>query len=194
MRFVHCLLIFGLLIFGLPPSLHGQAPPAGDLERVGERLVRFFKEKRPGWEHSTVEPLAAPGQQPSRNVAIHFWRSDKCLIVDATIDGEQRKALPVYCKVKVAVYLFPTIDAARAHLDEFAQSQRTRKAPWTLRPVALGDEGYGWGLSNVVFRKGRYSFWLDTVIGNSYGLDQFALEREATEAFAADVSRAVSPN
>lgn len=169
----------------------GQAPAASDLDRVGERLVSFFKHWRPGWAHSTVEPAAAPGQQPSRNVAIHFWRSDNCLTVDAVVDGARRPELPVSCMVKVAAYQFPTAEAAREHLKGFVDIERSMRKPGALRPLALGDEGYGWGRSNVVFRKGRFSYWLSGSVGNSYGHDQHELEKQATESFAADVARAV---
>jgi hypothetical protein len=172
--------------------LYGQSPAASDLDGVGERLVSFFRKERPDWEHNTVEPgpLPAPGSQPNRNVAVHFWRSDKCLMVSAVIDGKMQEGLPVYCTVKVAVYQFPSAEAARAYLGGFAERERPRKAPWTLRPLALGDEGYGWRMSNVVFRRGRFVYWLDSSVGNSYGRDQFELEKEATEAFAKDVARA----
>ena len=172
----------------------GQAPAASDLDRVGERLVSFFKQWRPGWEHGTVEPVAAPGQQPSRDVAIHFWRSDNCLIVDAVVEGARRPELPVYCTVKVAAYQFPTAEAAREHLKGFVESERQKKTPGALRPLALGDEGYGWKRSNVVFRKGRFSYWLSSSVGNSYGHDEFELQKQATESFAADAARALPAN
>jgi hypothetical protein len=176
--------------------LYGQVTAASDLDSVGERLVSFFKKERPGWEHGTVEPgpLPAPGSQPNRDVAVHFWRSDKCLRVSAIIDGEKQEGLPVYCTVKVAVYQSPSAEAARAYLNGFAERERPRKTPLTLRPLALGDEGYGWRTSNVVFRQGRFVYWLSSSVGNSYGRDQLELEKEATEAFAKDVARAAPAN
>ena len=187
-RLAPCLLLFCALL-----PLHGQTPAAAGLDDVGERLVSFFKKERPDWEHNTVEPgpIPAPGSQPNRNVAVHYWRSDKCLKVSAVIDGENREGLPVACSLHAAIYQFPSAEAARAYLNGFAERERPRKTPWTLRALALGDEGYGWRRSNVVFRKGRFVYWLSSSVGNSYGRDQFELEKEATEAFARDVARAL---
>lgn len=176
--------------------LYGQAPAVNNLEDIGERLVSFFKKERPGWEHNTVEPgpIPAPGSQPNRNVAVHFWRSDKCLKVNAVVDGERREGLPVFCAVKVAAYQFPSAEAARAHLAGFVEFQRPRKAYGGITPVELSDEGYVWNHSNVVFRKGRFSFWLAGNVANSYGRDEDELAKEVTEAFARDVARAVPAN
>lgn len=187
-RLAACLLLLGLLF-----PLQGQTPAGSDLDGIGERLVSFFKKERPDWEHNTVEPgpIPAPGTQPNRNVAVHFWRSGKCLKVDAVVEGKVREALPVHCAVKVAISQFPSAEAARVYLNGFAERERPRKTPWTLRPIALGDEGYGWSMSNVVFRKGRFVYWLSGSVGNSYGRDEFELEKEATEAFARDVARAL---
>ena len=186
-------LVSGLLLVGVLLPLYGQTP-ASDLDSIGAQLVSFFQEKRPAWEHSTVAPLAAPGSQPSRDVAIHFWRSKRCLTTDELIDGVKREGLPVYCNVKVAAYQFPSAEAAHAHLSEFVAHQQERKTQWKLTPLALGDEGYLWSGRYVVFRKGRFSYWLSSVVGNTYGHDPFAMEKEATESFAKDVAQAVAAN
>ncbi len=80
------------------------------------------------------------------------------------------------------------------HLGEFYEREHLRTTPWKLAPLTLGDEGYLWGRSNVVFRKGKFTFWLSSVIGNSYGHDQFDMKKEATESFAKDVVKALHAN
>jgi len=45
-----------------------------------------------------------------------------------------------------------------------------------------------------VFRKGKFTFWLSSVIGNSYGHDQFDMKKEATEWFAKEVVKALHAN
>ena len=185
LRIVLCLLLTATFL-----PVNGQSAER-DLERINEKLISYFREKKPEWVHETTTPLAAPGSKPSSTVAIHFWAGKKCLAIEATIDGVERDDLPLPCKVKVSVLQAASPEKAEAEMKEFIGHEQLRK--WKPIPLILGDEGYVWARSNVVFRKGRYKFYLSSFVNTySYQVDSFEIEQEVTVAFAKDVAQAVS--
>ncbi len=130
---------------------------------------------------------------PSRDVAIHFWSAKKCLTIDADINGIKRDNFPLPCNVKVSILQSSSTDKAEAEIREFIREEGLRK--WKPIPLNLGEEGYVWSRSNIVFRKGRYKFFLHTTVHNySYPVDNSEFEQEITKAFAQETARALSAN
>lgn len=115
------------------------SPAAGqghfDLDRLDEKLSRYFERVMPGWKHERVEPFGN-----SENVLIQFWSSSNR-------------------RVKISVLPHGTGEEAHQALSEFMKSE------WNKEPLRdLGDEAHAWGygMSNVAFRKGRLTVYIST--------------------------------
>ncbi|HEX8071933.1 MAG TPA: hypothetical protein VF546_18440 [Pyrinomonadaceae bacterium] len=161
-----------------------------ELAGLGEQLVSRLRELRPDWTHDAVPPATPPGDKPSSTVAIHFWRSHKCLTAERDNKGTPED-VPLACVVKVAVYLFDTREQNHKFLDDFIGRERLRGPKPTS--IAAGDEGYVWGRGNVIFVKGRFMFWLD--IGVQDDVPGARLKSEATgqdvlQEFAKEIAAA----
>lgn len=177
--FVRCLLLVGIVA----PAA-GQAIPT-DLDQVSKRVENYFSEKKAGWKHETAPPATPPGSTPSRDVVIHFWSSESCLTAELTLDGVSYGAKPVPCRIKLAIDQSPTATEARARLSNFARNQYGGN----LMPVEMGDKGYVWNGSNIVFIKGRFTFWLDGGVDLRVG--DFAINREFIERLAKEIEQSV---
>lgn len=182
-----------LLLACLPTcaqTLAQELDPA--LAELSEQLVSHLHEQRPEWMHDAVPPATPPGSKPSSTVAIHFWRSSKCLTAEHDSAAGPR-TVPVACNVKVAIYLFPTPADGRNYLKDIIGRERL-SGP---RPdaLAVGDEGYVWGGNRVIFIKGRFLFWVDTNVQDNIPADaRLSLDAPSlniTKAFAKDVAAAV---
>jgi hypothetical protein len=179
-RFVLCLLLAGIVV-----PIAGQTPPT-DLDQVSRLVENYFSEKKVGWKHETTPPATPPGSAPSRNVVIHFWSSETCLTAELKIDGVSYGAQPVPCRIKLAIDQSPTAAEARARLSDFARDQ----IDYSLAPVEIGDKGYVWKGSNIVFIKGRFTFWLSGGVDLRVG--DFGVNREFIERLAKEIERSVA--
>lgn len=87
------------------------------------------------------------------------------------------------CRVKLAIYQGPSASEARTGLSNFVLGERSASA------ISVGDKGYVWGGSNLVFIKGKFTFWL------SGGLDvrvgDFSYNAEFMEKLAKEIADAV---
>jgi len=154
-----------------------------ELEKVGKGVERYFQQKRPGWVHDSVPPAMPPGSRPSPTVAIHLWSSEKCLTAEVIIDGVNSGKQPVPCRVKLAIYQAPSASEAHTGLSNFVLGERS------ATPITVGDKGYVWHGSKLVFIKGKFTFWL------SGGLDvrvgDFSYNGEFMEKLAKEIADAV---
>jgi hypothetical protein len=62
----------------------------------------------------------------------------------------------------------------------------------SLIPLPVGDKGYVWNGSNVVFIKGRFTFWLSG--GFDLRAGDFTIDNEFKEKFAKEIAAAVDAN
>ncbi|HEV7906415.1 MAG TPA: hypothetical protein VGO96_21435 [Pyrinomonadaceae bacterium] len=171
-----------LLLASAASPLAGQAL-APDLDRVSKSVENSFRQKRPEWKHETVPPATPPGSQPSPDVVIHFWSSEKCLTAEVVIDGVSAGKHPVSCRVKLAIDQSASALAARTRLDEFVLNERSAS------PLSVGDKGYIWRGSEVVFVKGKFTFWL---VGDlQLRVGDFTNNREFMEKLAREIAEAV---
>jgi hypothetical protein len=166
--------------------------PAGqsnvtDLDKLSERVESYVRQKRPGWKHETALPPIPPGGQPSGEVSIHFWSSENCLTAELKVGGVSYDAQPVPCSVKLAIDRSPSATEARTRLSTFVYDQRGAKPT----PLVIGDKGYVWNGSHVVFVKGKYTFWISGVVDLRVG--DFTINREFTETWAKDIAEAIAP-
>ena len=171
-----------LLLASAASPLVGQSL-APDLEKVSKGVENSFRQKRPEWRHETVPPATPPGSQPSPDVVIHFWSSEKCLTAEVIIDGVSSGTQPVSCRVKLAIDQSPSASAARARLSDFALHERSAS------PVAVGDKGYFWRGTELVFVKGKFTFWLGG--GLDLRVGDFTNNREFMEKLAKEIADAV---
>ena len=154
-----------------------------ELDKVGKSVEGYFRQKRPGWEHSTAPPATPPGSQPSPNVAIHFWSSEQCLTAEVIIDGVSSGKQAVPCRIKLAIYYSPSASEARTGLSNFIFREQSARA------VPVGDKGYVWGGSNLVFVKSKFTFWLGGGLDMRVG--DFTYNGEFMERLAKEIADAV---
>ncbi|MCA1817625.1 MAG: hypothetical protein LC746_14745 [Acidobacteria bacterium] len=157
-----------------------------DLAQVSGRVVQHFREKHPGWKHETAQPPTPPGGAPSRDVAIHFWSSENCLTAELRLDGTSYGSKPVPCRFKLAIDQSASSVDARERLVGFVNNQRGDG----FEPIQVGDKGYVWNGSRVVFVKGSFTFWLDG--GADLHVGDFSVNREFIERTAKEVSDAIN--
>ncbi|HEX8161368.1 MAG TPA: hypothetical protein VF538_05820 [Pyrinomonadaceae bacterium] len=144
-----------------------------------------MSEKKVGWKHETTPPATPPGGTPSRDVVIHAWSSEDCLKAELKIDGVSYGAKPVPCRINLAIDQASSTDAARARLDDFVRRQRSS----SLVPLEMGDKGYVWNGTSVVFVKGRFTFWLGGGVDLHVG--HFEINREFIERLAKEIEQSV---
>lgn len=177
----HCIAGLLLMIGSLPVAAQSLSP---DLTKVNKSLEDHFRQKRPEWKHETVPP-GPLGTPPSPQVVVHFWSSEKCLTAEVIIDGENSGAHPVSCRIKIVIYEAESESVARVRLSDFVMSENS------ANPIAVGDKGYVWRGSELVFVKGKFTFW----IGGSLSLrvGDYTGYREFMNRLAKEVADAV-PN
>jgi hypothetical protein len=114
----------------------GQSP--ADLDTLHEKLKTRFHEVMPGWEGKRGEPI-----QGDKNVLVEFWT-----------DSSRNRI------VKISIVPRASVEEARNAIEEFVKYDREKEQ---LR--GFGDDGYAWGygLSNVVFRRGKLTVFVSTM-------------------------------
>lgn len=105
-----------------------------DLDKLDEKLTKHFEKVLPGWSHKRGEPIAK-----SENILIQFWYSPNR-------------------SVKIAISPHGSGNEAREAVRNFTRYERT-EVVWDF-----GDEAYSWGYgaSNIVFRRGRFVFFVSS--------------------------------
>lgn len=155
------------------------------LDQVSQQVEGYIQESR-AWKHETALPPTPPGAQPSNDVSIHFWSSEKCLTASVLIERKSYGEQPVPCHVKLAIDQSSSAMSARTRLSQFVMNTREAKPV----PFLAGDKGYVWGGSMIVFIKGRFTFWLSGTVDLSIG--DFSIQREFMEKLARDIAAAVT--
>jgi hypothetical protein len=171
-----------LLLASTASPLAGQSL-SPDLDKISKSVENSFRQKRSEWKHETVPPAMPPGSQPSADVVIHFWSSEKCLTAEVVIDGVSAGKHPVPCRVKLAIDQSASPSAARTRLDDFVLHERSASS------ISVGDKGYVWRGAEVVFIKGKFTFWLGGDLQLRVG--DFTNNRELMEKLAQEIAEAV---
>lgn len=114
---------------------HAAAQNQEDLDRLGDKLSHHLATKMPGWKHKRGEPMLG-----SKNVIEDFW------------------SLPNRV-VKVSVVPHKSAVEARDALLGFVKYDREKE-----ELTGVGDEAYAWGygLSNIAFRRGQFTVFVST--------------------------------
>jgi hypothetical protein len=170
-----------LLLMSISFPISGQSL-SSDLGKVSKSIEDYFRLKRPEWKHQTIPP-GPLGTPPSPNIVIHQWSSEKCLTAEVFIDGKSSGKHPVSCRIKLAIDRSESASAARARLSDFVMEEHG------ANPISVGDKGYVWGGTELVFVKGKFTFWLG---GNlSLRVGDFSGHREFMDRLAKEVADAV---
>jgi len=126
--------VVALVLLAIPLG-HSFGQGQGDLDKLDDKFTKYFERIMPGWTHKRGEPIVK-----TENVLIEFWyasnRSVKISVAPHKSGEEAREALQAFIKY----------EAKRETLKDF------------------GDEGYAWGYgsSNIVFRRGRCVVYVST--------------------------------
>ena len=147
------LLTICLLAIAACVNLAGQSLRP-DLEKVSSAVVAYVQKHKPDWHHKTALPPTPSGSQPSPDVAIHFWSSERCAVAELIIDGVNTGKHPVSCRIKLAIDQSESPFAARERLANFAREERGATA------ISVGEKAYVWNRGDIVFIKGKFTFWL----------------------------------
>jgi len=127
--------LFGIgLLFGVL-GVFGLAQAQSDLGRLDEKFARHIEKMMPEWKHERAEPVSK-----DENVLIQFWSlSDR--------------------SVKISVVPHRSASEARDALQEFVKYDPEKEVL-----SGTGDEAYAWGygLSKIAFRKGRFNVYVST--------------------------------
>lgn len=121
------------VLFLAPALVQGQS----ELDRLEDKISHHLETKMPGWNHKRGEPMAGT----SKDVLTEFW------------SGANRV-------VKISIMPHKTVDEARQSIEEFVKYDREKE-----HLHGFGDDAYAWGygLSNVIFRRGRFNVYVSTV-------------------------------
>ena len=125
-----------------------------ELEKVSRAVEAYVQKHKPDWSHKTSLPPTPPGSQPSPDVAIHFWSSEKCAVAELVIDGVNTGKHPVSCRIKLAIDQSKSPFAARERLANFVREERSATV------LSIGDKAYVWNRGDIVFIKDKFTFWL----------------------------------
>ena len=125
-----------------------------DLEEVSRAVETYMRTQKPDWRHKTALPPTPPGSQPSPDVAIHFWSSERCVVAELIVDGVNTGKHPVSCRIKLAIDQSESAYAARERLANFVREERSATV------ISVGDKAYVWHPGHIVFIKGKFTFWL----------------------------------
>src|SRR5258705_3317968 len=101
-------------------SSTGAAQSLPEPEKVSKAVETYIQQNRADWRHETALPPTPPGGQPSPDVAIHFWSSEKCVTAELLIDGVNVGKHPVSCRIKLAIDQSASATAVRVRLADFA--------------------------------------------------------------------------
>jgi len=106
-----------------------------DLAKVADKVSHQLQIKMPGWKHKHGEPMLG-----SKNVIEDFWSIPNRI-------------------VKISILPHKSANEARERLRAFVQYDREKE-----ELNGLGDEAYTWGygLSNIAFRRGRFTIYVGT--------------------------------
>jgi len=154
------------------------------LVEVSQQVEDYIQKSR-AWKHETALPPIPPGGQPSPDVSIHFWSSERCLTASLRIEGKSYGDQSIPCRVKLAIDQSDSAISARNRLGNFVMNEREVKPT----PFPVGDKGYVWG-GSIVFIKGRFTFWLSGSVDLRIG--DFSIQREFMEKLARDIDAAVT--
>ena len=147
------LLTICLLAIGAWVDLQGQSLRP-DLEKISRAVEEYMQTHKPDWRHENVPPATPPGSPPSADVVIHFWSSEQCVVAEVIIDGSNTGKHPVSCRIKLAIDQSTSPATARDRLAKFVRDERSATV------TSVGDKAYVWNRGDIVFIKGKFTFWL----------------------------------
>ena len=170
-----------LLLVSICSPIAGQSL-SPDLDKVSKSVEDYFRQRRPEWKHKTIPP-GPVGTPPSPSVVVHLWSSEKCLTAEVIIDGASSGKHPVSCHIKLAIDRSESELAARTRLSNFVMNERS------ANPITVGDKGYIWGGTELVFVKGKFTFWLGG--GLDLRVGDFTNNREFINKLAKEIADAL---
>lgn len=105
------------VVLTIHPCVLAAQTKALSLEQVSEQVEGYIQKSR-AWKHETALPPTPPGAQPSSDVSIHFWSSEKCLTASLRIERKSYGEQPVPCRFKLAIDQSSSAMSARTKLSE----------------------------------------------------------------------------
>ena len=106
-----------------------------ELDRLDSKVIQHLEAKMAGWQHRRIEPV-----QGSTGVIINHWQTAARIVTISIIKYDSAKQ---------------AMDTMQPFIKYMRQKEELK---------GLGTDAYAWGygLSNVVFRRGRFIFHIDT--------------------------------
>ena len=172
---------FAVLLAGSCWLVAGQTL-SPDLDNVTKNFESYFRQKRPDWKHETVPPGPA-GTPFSTTIVVYFWWSEKCLTAEVFINGQSSGRQAVPCRFKLAITQSQSASDTLAHLIQFVRDEPSAS------PIVVGDKGYFWHGTDLVFIKGKFTFWLNGSLQLRVG--DFTNNKEFIEKLAKEIADSV---
>jgi len=100
-----------------------------ELERLDEKVIRHLEAKLPGWQHRRVNAI-----EGSKSTIINHWQTSTRVVT-------------------VSIVRYDSANQAKETMQPFIKYYRQKE-----ELKGLGDEAYAWGygLSKIMFRRGRF--------------------------------------
>lgn len=121
-----------------------------DLDSLDDKLAQYIQTRLPGWKHERVEAIQGSA------ALIQFWSNANR-------------------KIKIAILPQRSADETRDRMKDFLRRSKEAK-----ELAGFGDQAYSWGYagSNVAFRRGRYTVFVNTYAEIDSDPDARTLSRE----------------
>lgn len=100
-----------------------------ELESVDEKLIRHLETKMPGWQHRRVNPI-----EGSKKVIINHWQTSTRVVT-------------------ISIVRYDSAVKAQETMQPFIKYMRQKEE---LKGFGADAYAWGYGLSNIMFRRGRF--------------------------------------
>src|ERR1041385_2983954 len=122
-----------------------------DLDQLDVKLKSHIGKNMPGWSYRRIEPI-----QGSSGVSVDFWFTSNR-------------------NVKISTVAYLSAERAKTVLQDFAKYEPNRE-----ELKGFGEDAFSWGYghSNVVFRRGRFIIYVSTYADVASDSDVQSLTRE----------------
>ncbi len=131
---MHRQLVGGLILLAVLAST-ATAQNDAELDRLNGRVIQHLESKMAGWTHRQVDPI-----QGSKGMIIHHWQNSHRVVT-------------------ISIVRYDSADRAVAAMQPFIKYERQKEE---LQGFGADAYAWGYGLASIVFRRGRFLFYVET--------------------------------
>jgi len=106
-----------------------------EFDRLNSKIIQHLETKMTGWTHKEVAPI-----QGSKGTVIHHWQNSNRVVT-------------------VSIVKYSSASQALDAMQPFIQYERQKEE---LKGFGANAYAWGYGLASIVFRRGRFIFYVET--------------------------------